>query len=59
MQQHKWVIPNPSVTVCLANRQRAEMFIEYPAKERKNVERRKCDTGHNGGRDGRDETPNE
>ena len=35
MQQHKWVIPNPSVTVCLANRQRAEMFIEYPAKERK------------------------
>ena len=35
MQQHKWVIPNPSVTVCLVNRQRAKKFVEYNSTRRK------------------------
>ena len=62
MQQHKWVIANPSGTVCLANRQRAKMFFEYNSTRRKKErtgERRKRDTGQNGRRDGREETPNE
>ena len=57
MQQYN--IPNPSVTVCLANHQRAKWFVEYNISRQKgkNGERRKRDTGQNGRRDGREETP--
>ena len=55
--QHKWVKPNPSVTVCLANSQRAKLLVEYSStrrkKERKSGERRERNTGQNGRRDGR------
>ena len=55
--QHKWVKPNPCITVCLENRQRANLFVEYNStrqkKEKKKCERRKRDKGQNGRRDGR------
>ena len=35
MQQHKWAIPNPSVTVCLANRHKAKTFVENKSTRRK------------------------
>ena len=57
--QHNWVKPNSSMIVWLANSQRAKLFVEYPAKERKNGERRKRYTGQNGRRGGREETLNE
>ena len=33
--QHKWVKPNPSMTICLANRQRPKLFVEYNSTRRK------------------------
>ena len=44
-------MPNPSVTVCLANRQRAKMFVEYNSTRRKKERtvRRKRETGQDGG----------
>ena len=33
--QHNWVKPKPSVTVCLAKRQRAKLFVEYSSTRRK------------------------
>ena len=32
--QHKWVEPNPNMTACLANRQRAKLFVEYNSTRR-------------------------
>ena len=58
MQQHKWVIPNPSVTVCLVNRQRAKKFVEYNStrRKKKRTVRRKREKGgeRETGRTGRD-----
>ena len=47
------------MTVCLSNRQRAKLFVEYSStrrkKERKSGERRELNTGQNGRRDGRED----
>ena len=37
--QHKWVKPNPIMTVCLANCQRAKLFVKYSSTRRKKKER--------------------
>ena len=44
--------PNPSMTVCPANRQRAKVFVEYRStrRKKKNFERTKRGTGQNGRR---------
>ena len=60
--QHKRIKPIPSLTVCLANRERAKLFVEYSSIQRKKerVVNAESATGRQDcRRDGQEETPNE